>query len=49
MPTQFNYIHRFAGRLVVLAANVHTLGYRTPMITDHVTILIPGWQSTSGP
>ncbi|KAN0131735.1 Ferric reductase like transmembrane component domain containing protein [Lactarius tabidus] len=24
---KFNYIHRFAGRIVVLMANVHTLGY----------------------
>ncbi|KAH9026839.1 ferric reductase like transmembrane component-domain-containing protein [Lactarius pseudohatsudake] len=24
---KFNYVHRFAGRIVVFAANVHTLGY----------------------
>ncbi|KAI9457618.1 ferric reductase like transmembrane component-domain-containing protein [Lactarius psammicola] len=24
---KFNYIHRFSGRIVVVAANVHTLGY----------------------
>lgn len=35
-PTQFNYMHRFSGSIVVIAANVHSLGHRTPMLTNHV-------------
>jgi len=40
-PTQLNYIHRFSGRVVVIAVNVHVLGHRTPqaMLTNHVTML----------
>lgn len=34
-------MHRFSGSIVVIAANVHALGHRTPMLTHHVPCANP--------
>jgi Ferric reductase like transmembrane component len=37
---QLNYIHRFAGRVVVVTVNVHAVGYSVYFLIDHVAELI---------
>ena len=47
--TQLNYLHRFAGRLVVLAINIHSLGYREWIPAIDLLSGSDGKQSILGP
>jgi hypothetical protein len=35
-----NFIHRFSGRVIVITANVHVLGYRASLLIDRIAVLI---------
>jgi ferric-chelate reductase len=35
---QLNYIHRFAGRVIIITANVHALSYRTSLLNDPTVV-----------
>lgn len=37
---QLNYIHRFAGRVIIITVNIHAFNYRTSLLNDRNTTLI---------
>ena len=45
---QLNYLHRFAGRIVVLAVNIHAIDYCEPSRFSSFPLHSPSQQSTSG-
>jgi hypothetical protein len=37
---QLNYIHRFAGRVIIITANIHAISYRKSLLNDRSMMLI---------